>query len=169
MAKTKTAYFCQNCGANSPKWVGKCPACGEWNTYVEEVVSKSTGTLEKEVWQDETKVRDKPTRIQELTFDDQRRIKTNSGELDRTLGGGIAYRKNTFDATAITPIGTVVPLDPRHDSSVVFTYNFSMGLEYMFSQNYSARLGYRLLGLTSNESFDGSFQHLIELGVGANF
>ncbi len=89
MAKTKTAYFCQNCGANSPKWVGKCPACGEWNTYVEEVVSKSTGTLEKEVWQDETKVRNKPTRIQELTFDDQRRIKTNSGELDRTLGGGI--------------------------------------------------------------------------------
>lgn len=89
MAKSKTAYFCQNCGANSPKWVGKCPACGEWNTYVEEVVSKSTGTLEKEVWQDETKVRNKPTRIQELTFDDQRRIKTNSGELDRTLGGGI--------------------------------------------------------------------------------
>ncbi|MEL0098222.1 MAG: outer membrane beta-barrel protein [Opitutae bacterium] len=86
-----------------------------------------------------------------------------------TLGGGIAYRKNTFDATAITPTGTIVPLDPRHDTSVVFTYNFSMGLEYMFSQNYSARLGYRLLGLTSNESFDGSFQHLIELGVGANF
>jgi hypothetical protein len=39
----------------------------------------------------------------------------------------------------------------------------------MFSQNYSARLGYRLLGLTSNKSFGGSFQHLIELGVGANF
>ena len=55
------------------------------------------------------------------------------------------------------------------ESSLVFTYDFSMGLEYMFSQNYSARLGYRLLGLTSNESFDGSFQHLIELGVGANF
>jgi opacity protein-like surface antigen len=94
---------------------------------------------------------------------------TNSLSHNGTLGGGIAYRKNTFDATAITPTGTVVPLDPRHDSSVVFTYNFSMGLEYMFSQNYSARLGYRLLGLTSNESFDGSFQHLIELGVGANF
>ena len=55
------------------------------------------------------------------------------------------------------------------ESSLVFTYDFSMGLEYLFTQNYSARLGYRLLGLTSNESFDGSFQHLIELGVGANF
>ena len=89
MAKTKTAYFCQNCGANSPKWLGKCPACGEWNTYVEEVVSKSSASQEKEVWQDESRTRTKPTRIQELSFDDQRRIKTDSGELDRTLGGGI--------------------------------------------------------------------------------
>ena len=68
-------------------------------------------------------------------------------------------------------IGGQIDPEPRSDveSSLVFTYDFSMGLEYMFSQNYSARLGYRLLGLTSNESFDGSFQHLIELGVGANF
>ena len=61
------------------------------------------------------------------------------------------------------------PAGDRSKSSLVFTYDFSMGLEYLFTQNYSARLGYRLLGLTSNESFDGSFQHLIELGVGANF
>jgi DNA repair protein RadA/Sms len=40
MAKTKTTFFCQNCGAQSPKWIGKCPACGEWNTYVEEVIQK---------------------------------------------------------------------------------------------------------------------------------
>ena len=40
MAKTKSVYVCQNCGAEAPKWVGKCPACGEWNTYVEEVVRK---------------------------------------------------------------------------------------------------------------------------------
>jgi len=94
---------------------------------------------------------------------------TNSLSHIGMLGAGFAYRNNTFDATAFTPSGTQVPLDPRHDSSIVFTYNFSMGLEYLFSQNYSARLGYRLIGLTSNESFEGSFQHLIELGVGANF
>ncbi len=41
MAKTRTAYFCQSCGAESPKWVGRCPACGEWNTYVEEVIEKA--------------------------------------------------------------------------------------------------------------------------------
>lgn len=40
MAKVKTTFFCQNCGAQSPKWIGKCPACGEWNTYVEEIIQK---------------------------------------------------------------------------------------------------------------------------------
>jgi len=86
------------------------------------------------------------------------------------LGAGFAWRKNYVDVQVksrgewgndSTQSGA--------DSSIVFTYDFSIGLEYLFTQNYSARLGYRLLGLTSNESFDGSFQHLIELGVGANF
>ncbi|MDE5574313.1 MAG: hypothetical protein K2I87_01200 [Bacteroidales bacterium] len=40
-AKTKTAFFCSNCGAQSPKWVGRCPACGEWNTYTEEVIERN--------------------------------------------------------------------------------------------------------------------------------
>ena len=88
------------------------------------------------------------------------------------LGAGIAYRKDSFDAQLYYIInGTRFELDHRSDfeSSLVFTYDFSMGFEYLFSGNYSARLGYRLLGLTSNKSFEGSFQHLIELGVGANF
>lgn len=42
MAKTKTVYICSNCGADSPKWIGKCPNCGEWNTYVEETVVKES-------------------------------------------------------------------------------------------------------------------------------
>jgi DNA repair protein RadA/Sms len=47
MTKTKTMYVCQNCGADSPKWIGRCPSCGEWNTYVEEVISK--GNTEKNI------------------------------------------------------------------------------------------------------------------------
>lgn len=88
MAKTKTTYFCQNCGANSPKWLGKCPSCGEWNTYVEEVVTKGGGK-EKEIWEEEFADRPRPTLIQEIIYDDQKRIRTGSVELDRTLGGGI--------------------------------------------------------------------------------
>ena len=88
------------------------------------------------------------------------------------LGAGFAFRKDSFDAQLYQMVGgSRFDLLPRSDfeSSLVFTYDFSMGLEYLFSQNYSASLGYRLIGLTSNESFEGSFQHLIELGVGANF
>ena len=40
MAKTKSVYVCQNCGVSSPKWIGRCPSCGEWNSFVEEIVSK---------------------------------------------------------------------------------------------------------------------------------
>jgi opacity protein-like surface antigen len=87
-----------------------------------------------------------------------------------TLGLGLAYRRNSADVKEKIG-GDWVPNSgyASAESSLVFTYDFSMGLEYLFTQNYSARLGYRLLGLTSNESFEGSFQHLIELGVGANF
>ena len=85
-----------------------------------------------------------------------------------TMGIGFAWRRNTFDAQFNDGTDFIF-LTSDNQSSLVFTYDFSMGLEYLFSQNYSARLGYRLLGLTSNESFKGSFQHLIELGVGANF
>ena len=94
-----------------------------------------------------------------------------------TYGGaglGFAWRRNSADVEFEIEEGGQMkwvpdPAGDRSKSSLVFTYDFSMGLEYLFTQNYSARLGYRLLGLTSNESFDGSFQHLIELGVGANF
>lgn len=88
MTKTKTTFYCQSCGANSPKWLGKCPSCGEWNTYVEEVVVKN-GPREKEAWEGDVKRGNKPRLIQEIEYDDQRRIKTGSVELDRTLGGGI--------------------------------------------------------------------------------
>ncbi len=50
MAKQKTAFFCQNCGVQSAKWLGKCPSCGEWNTYVEEVLESTAAP----VWKNET-------------------------------------------------------------------------------------------------------------------
>lgn len=87
MAKTRTSYFCQNCGANSAKWVGKCPSCNEWNTYVEELVQK-TKSSSKDIWQTGTE-RSVPQKIQDVIFDQKGRISTGSTELDRTLGGGI--------------------------------------------------------------------------------
>tara|TARA_B100000683_G_scaffold252211_1_gene268906 strand:- start:1466 stop:2830 length:1365 start_codon:yes stop_codon:yes gene_type:complete len=88
MAKTKvkTAYFCQNCGTQYPKWQGQCSACKEWNTIVEEVVQKE----EVKLWSkkgDDSKV--KALKVADISLTNESRIKTGNTELDRVLGGGI--------------------------------------------------------------------------------
>ncbi|WP_425636529.1 DNA repair protein RadA [Algoriphagus yeomjeoni] len=90
MAKIKTTFFCQNCGAQSPKWLGKCPACGEWNTYVEEVVQKEeSGKGSWKTPSSGTKKASVPKKIQEVNYEEQARYVTGDDELDRVLGGGI--------------------------------------------------------------------------------
>lgn len=90
MAKVKTSFFCQHCGHQSPKWLGRCPACGEWNTYVEELVQKEDKN-EKGTWRVSTsqKVANKPRAIPEITYSEQHRTITKDKELNRVLGGGI--------------------------------------------------------------------------------
>jgi DNA repair protein RadA/Sms len=85
MAKVKSSYFCQSCGYQSPKWLGKCPACTEWNTFVEEIIQKD----EKPGWSSTQQVASKPKLISEINYDEEKRIRTGDGELDRVLGGGI--------------------------------------------------------------------------------
>lgn len=84
MAKIKKAYFCQSCGYDSPKWMGKCPSCGEWNTFVEEIVTKSAAA--PTTFGLETS---KPLRIDEIDIEKTPRITLNSDELNRILGGGV--------------------------------------------------------------------------------
>src|SRR5690606_12896466 len=90
MAKIRTSYFCQNCGAESAKWIGKCPSCGEWNTYVEEVVQKEESGIGN--WHqglDKAKRSSVPKKLQDISDDKFPRLITNDQELDRVLGGGI--------------------------------------------------------------------------------
>lgn len=88
--KTKTAFFCSNCGAQSPKWIGRCPACGEWNTYVEEVVERNA---EQPAWKNTSPLfkasPNKPTLISDITANPVPRINTGNRELNRVLGGGL--------------------------------------------------------------------------------
>ncbi|HPR26471.1 DNA repair protein RadA [Lentimicrobium sp.] len=86
MAKTRTAFFCRNCGAQSPKWIGKCPSCGEWNTYIEEVIQRSEPGTSMAVASRQTAV---PTLITDIAFSSESRIDTHNGELNRVLGGGL--------------------------------------------------------------------------------
>ncbi|MDE7101803.1 MAG: DNA repair protein RadA, partial [Bacteroidales bacterium] len=92
MAKTKvkTAFFCSNCGAQSPKWVGRCPSCGEWNTYTEEVIERETRS---NGWNNPAAAPRKGSKESRLVRDIQteeiQRIDTGNNELNRVLGGGL--------------------------------------------------------------------------------
>jgi DNA repair protein RadA/Sms len=85
MSKTKTKFVCQSCGAESPKWIGRCTSCSEWNSFVEEVVVK-------EVYRGVERtsgLAQKPIPLSKVEYNEKKRIDTLSEELNRTLGGGI--------------------------------------------------------------------------------
>ena len=86
MAKSKTIFFCQNCGAQSSKWIGKCPSCHEWNTYVEEVIHRDT-SKNKPAFSPQTIA--KPVKINEIKSSNETRINANDNEFNRVLGGGL--------------------------------------------------------------------------------
>ncbi|EJX11276.1 DNA repair protein, radA-like protein [gut metagenome] len=87
MAKEKTVYVCTNCGQDSPKWVGKCPSCGAWNTYVEEVVRKEP--VGRRTFPGLEPTKNKPLTLNEITGGDEPRIDLLDEELNRVLGGGL--------------------------------------------------------------------------------
>jgi DNA repair protein RadA/Sms len=90
MSKTKSTFFCQNCGQESTKWVGKCPGCNEWNTFVEEVIVKGTDKAAKEDWRDFSGMKGlKTISINDVVSGEEKRILSPDGELNRVLGGGI--------------------------------------------------------------------------------
>ena len=91
MSKTKSAFFCQNCGYESTKWVGKCPSCEQWNTFVEEVIVKGNDKSPKDDWKDFHGAGStlKTVSINDVSSAEEKRILTNDAELNRVLGGGI--------------------------------------------------------------------------------
>ena len=90
MAKTKTVYVCSNCGADSPKWLGKCPNCGEWNTYVEEVVAKEVPSAKRPVPSGlSERGQARPVLLRDITAEKEDRLDMKDQELNRVLGGGL--------------------------------------------------------------------------------
>jgi len=90
MSKTKTAFFCSNCGQESAKWLGKCPSCEQWNTFVEEVIVRGTDKKQNE-WKEFSALGNglKTISLQDVTSGEEKRILTDDAELNRVLGGGI--------------------------------------------------------------------------------
>src|SRR3989339_891744 len=85
--KPKTTFFCQQCGCQAPKWLGKCPECNEWNTFVEEKVQSTVNERERSDFV--TLRSDKPVTLSEISLEKMPRYETQISELDRTLGGGM--------------------------------------------------------------------------------
>jgi len=90
MSKTKSAFFCQSCGYESAKWLGKCPGCNSWNTFVEEVIVKGSDKKDKDDWRDFSGLgKQKTISINDVSSAEEKRIFTTDAELNRVLGGGI--------------------------------------------------------------------------------
>ena len=90
MSKTKSSFFCQQCGHESAKWLGKCPSCNSWNTFVEEVIIKGTDKNEKDEWSNYNGISKlKTVAISDVSSAEEKRIVTADTELNRVLGGGI--------------------------------------------------------------------------------
>lgn len=93
MAKARSVFFCQSCGYESAKWLGKCPSCNEWNTLVEERVEKgNTAASALPAWRSETSPGRKASQaaaIHEIVYQEENRLMTEDSELNRVLGGGI--------------------------------------------------------------------------------
>jgi DNA repair protein RadA/Sms len=89
MAKVQTTFFCRNCGASSAKWVGKCPSCNEWNTFIEEVIHKEKNDY-KSTWKKESNgISKKPVLLNQIEKGNEQRILLHDQELNRVLGGGL--------------------------------------------------------------------------------
>lgn len=89
MSKIKTSFFCSNCGYESTKWAGKCPSCNQWNTFLEEVVSKNNQKEDNWKTYHSEKRGVHAVRLDEVIINEEKRIVTTDAELNRVLGGGI--------------------------------------------------------------------------------
>ncbi|MDR1097506.1 MAG: DNA repair protein RadA [Tannerella sp.] len=87
MAKTSSVYVCSDCGVESLKWIGKCPSCGAWNTYVEKVVRKEPAARQSIPGMERSGV--KPQLLRDVTLKEEARVDLHDAELNRVLGGGL--------------------------------------------------------------------------------
>ena len=87
MAKVKKAYFCKNCGFEAPKWLGRCPSCGEWNTFTEEIIARESSSPASALAG--ALPASRPQRVRDIRESDHRRIDLGNSEVNRVLGGGL--------------------------------------------------------------------------------
>jgi DNA repair protein RadA/Sms len=165
MAKTKTAFFCKNCGNQSATWLGKCPVCHEWNTYVEEVIVTKEDRKKSYQNKDNKPV---PKPVHDVSTEEEERISTLNGELARVLGGGLV-------PGSIVLIGGEPGIGKSTLLLQVALHMKQMKILYVSGEESHRQLKMRAdrLGLDNpecyilNETFTGEiFRHIGELSPG---
>ena len=165
MAKTKTAFFCKNCGNQSATWLGRCPVCHEWNTYVEEVIVTKEDRKKGYKNKDNKPV---PKPVHDINTEEEERISTLNGELDRVLGGGLV-------PGSIVLIGGEPGIGKSTLLLQVALHMKQMKILYVSGEESHRQLKMRAdrLGLDNpecyilNETFTGEiFRHIGELSPG---
>jgi DNA repair protein RadA/Sms len=129
MAKLKSAFFCQQCGYESPKWLGKCPGCNAWNTFAEEIIAKEKNGAIAQPWKENASKEIKTIAISNVSSSETVRWITADAELNRVLGGGIVPGSITLIAG-----------EPGIGKSTLF---LQMGLQL---------IGHRILYISGEES-----------------
>ena len=87
MAKVKKAFFCKNCGFEAPKWLGRCPSCGEWNSFTEEIIARESGSVPAVAAGPLPAA--KPPRVRDIRESEHVRLDLGNAEVNRVLGGGM--------------------------------------------------------------------------------
>ena len=137
--KTKTVWFCKECGNESPKWMGRCPACGEWNTMVEETVA--TGKKQSPAAVSVPSSGHKPMPLSDIDSSEENRISLNNGEVDRILGGGLVARIGGDDTNCLIYSETLMENIIAEARSIMPDLMVVDSVQTMYSQNIESSPG----------------------------
>lgn len=176
--KDKTMFVCENCGQESPKWVGKCPACGQWNTFKEIKVSNDTGTMAARSAAQSVRAggivasKNHPQLLRDISAKDEPRFSTGDGELDRVLGGGIVPGSIVLlggepgIGKSTLTLQTILGMNDRkvlYVSGEESAHQLKMRAERLGNGNTEFNIQHSTLNILTETSLETIFEHIKEV------
>ncbi|MDY6249364.1 MAG: DNA repair protein RadA [Prevotella sp.] len=178
MKKDKTMFVCENCGQESPKWVGKCPACGQWNTFKEIKVSNDAGTMAARSAAQSVRAggivasKNHPQLLRDISAKDEPRFSTGDGELDRVLGGGLVPGSIVLlggepgIGKSTLTLQTILGMNDRkvlYVSGEESAHQLKMRAERLGNGNTEFNIQHSTLNILTGTSLETIFEHIKEV------
>ena len=176
--KDKTMFVCENCGQESPKWVGKCPACGQWNTFKEIKVSNDAGTMAARSAAQSVRAggigasKNHPQLLRDISAKDEPRTSTGDGELDRVLGGGLVPGSIVLlggepgIGKSTLTLQTILGMNDRkvlYVSGEESAHQLKMRAERLGNGSSEFNIQHSTLNILTETSLEAIFEHIKEL------